>query len=296
MKLEKETAVSPVIGVMLMLVVTLIIAAAISAFAGGLIGNNNQDVPKLAMNVKVVNSGYWQSSYFKAEVTGVDKPIDTQDLKIVTSWSKTLINGTTINGGATMVPGETNFNVTFNMNPWSNYEEWRSVCPQGYGPGVGLNGTESANFWPYERKPGGPEYVRGPGPGLKASMAELEVGNLTNYSWFGNYHLQAGTIMFARPFGGDKGGQGTGQLSFDVGYGITPSDEGNTGGGRYYYAYGYSDKGQTKATFNETSVDQMEAVLGSDWNMLRVGDTVNVKVIHVPSGQAIWQKDIAVEG
>ena len=34
MKLEKETAVSPVIGVMLMLVVTLIIAAAISAFAG----------------------------------------------------------------------------------------------------------------------------------------------------------------------------------------------------------------------------------------------------------------------
>ena len=36
MKQYKENAVSPVVGVMLMLVVTIIIAAVVSGFAGGL--------------------------------------------------------------------------------------------------------------------------------------------------------------------------------------------------------------------------------------------------------------------
>lgn len=39
MKLSNKNAVSPVIGVMLMLVVTIIIAAVVSAFAGGSLGN-----------------------------------------------------------------------------------------------------------------------------------------------------------------------------------------------------------------------------------------------------------------
>ncbi|WP_048152795.1 type IV pilin N-terminal domain-containing protein [Methanolacinia paynteri] len=294
LKFIDDSAVSPVVGVMLMLVVTIIIAAVVSGFAGNM-GANSAQAPQLSMDVKIVNSGYWQSSYFKAVVTGVDKPIDTADLKIVTSWAKGLINGDAVEGGTDIVPGERNFNVTYSMNPWSNYELWQSVCPQGYGPGVGLNGTENANFWPYERTVNSPDYSKNGDP--KATMAEIESGNLTNYSWFGNYKLQAGTIMFARPFGGDKGGQATGGGSFDVGYGITPQDSGNTGGGRYYYAYGYSARtGGTKATFDETSVDQMMAVLGDDWNLLRAGDTVNMKVIYTPTGSVIWQKNIQVEG
>ena len=38
MEMTKEDAVSPVVGVMLMLVVTIIIAAVVSGFAGGLAG------------------------------------------------------------------------------------------------------------------------------------------------------------------------------------------------------------------------------------------------------------------
>jgi len=38
LKLKKENAVSPVVGVMLMLVVTIIIAGIVAAFAGGLVG------------------------------------------------------------------------------------------------------------------------------------------------------------------------------------------------------------------------------------------------------------------
>ena len=38
---QKDDAVSPVVGVMLMLVVTIIIAAVVAAFAGGLVGKRN---------------------------------------------------------------------------------------------------------------------------------------------------------------------------------------------------------------------------------------------------------------
>jgi archaeal type IV pilus assembly protein PilA len=42
MKQERESAVSPVIGVMLMLVVVIIIAAVVSGFAGGLVGTETK--------------------------------------------------------------------------------------------------------------------------------------------------------------------------------------------------------------------------------------------------------------
>jgi FlaG/FlaF family flagellin (archaellin) len=41
-KSKTEHAVSPVVGVMLMLVVTIIIAAVVSAFAGGMTGDTKQ--------------------------------------------------------------------------------------------------------------------------------------------------------------------------------------------------------------------------------------------------------------
>jgi len=57
MKLQNDTAVSPVVGVMLMLVVTIIIAAVVSGFAGGLVGTNNQKAPKLTIDARIVNGG-----------------------------------------------------------------------------------------------------------------------------------------------------------------------------------------------------------------------------------------------
>jgi len=48
---NKESAVSPVVGVMLMLVVTIIIAAVVSAFAGGM-GSEQKKTPQITMNVK----------------------------------------------------------------------------------------------------------------------------------------------------------------------------------------------------------------------------------------------------
>jgi len=289
MKLEKDMAVSPVVGVMLMLVVVVIIAAVVSGFAGGMVNGNNQKTPQLAMDANIVNTGFWSSSYFKAQVTGVDKPIATKDLKIVTSWTKTFVNGTTVKGGATMNPNVLNFHVLYQVNGWSAVDNWTDVCPQGYGPGSGMNGTENTNFWPFE---GGSSSCSGG----KCHMSDIWSGALTNYSWFGNYNLQAGTVMFARPFGGKLGGQATGLGSFSVGYGIqSNATSGTTGAGKYYYTYGVDSTGTTLNPYPD-SVDQMQAVLGNNWNYLRAGDTVNMKVIYTPNGRTAWQKDITVEG
>lgn len=54
MKWNKEPAVSPVIGVMLMLVVCIIIAAVVSGFAGSLTGGTDK-APQITLGAKVVN-------------------------------------------------------------------------------------------------------------------------------------------------------------------------------------------------------------------------------------------------
>ncbi|ABD40068.1 hypothetical protein Mhun_0297 [Methanospirillum hungatei JF-1] len=94
-----EDAVSPVIGVLLMLVVTIIIAAVVSGFAGGLAGDT-QKVPQASIQVK---TGYGTNYYGDA----IDKnnfgiyfehlsgdPLPTKDIEIITYL--TLPNGTVV--------------------------------------------------------------------------------------------------------------------------------------------------------------------------------------------------------
>lgn len=66
MKQIKEDAVSPVVGVMLMLVVTIIIAAVVSAFAGG-VATGSDKAPNT-----VIKAGYSQTNGFWMENTGPD--------------------------------------------------------------------------------------------------------------------------------------------------------------------------------------------------------------------------------
>jgi hypothetical protein len=44
------------------------------------------------------------------------------------------------------------------------------------------------------------------------------------------------------------------------------------------------------------SIDQMQGVLGPNWNQLRAGDIVTMKLIHIPTGKIIWQRDVTVQG
>jgi len=253
-----EEAVSPVVGVMLMLVVTIIIAAVVSGFAGGLVGGSTQKVPTLAMNVKIINMGSWVGSGFFATVTGVSDPIQTKDLKVTTSWSTTkkydpgyaantsagmASIGSTFTGGSTCVPSSSNVN-------WMA-GSYRATAPLGFGAGV--NGS--------------------------ATISDTNPTKPTTLQYFGNYSIASGTTMYGVPCGAASwkwvGGQ-AGATSSTTGYGVSS-----------LYTY-------TGDVMTNGYVDPTQAILGTGWENLRSGDVVNVRVVHIPSGKVIFQKDVVV--
>ena len=130
---QNESAVSPVVGVMLMLVVTIIIAAVVSAFAGGLTGTQ-QKAPNAVLNVKIqtlenaggmagYGTGYYTPTLTITELSGDSLP--TKDLKITTLFTNS--SGTTFTGnlsGEASVTGESG---------------WNSFGPSQYAPVLYLN-------------------------------------------------------------------------------------------------------------------------------------------------------------
>lgn len=272
---RNECAVSPVVGVMLMLVVVIIIAAVVSGFAGGMMGESNKKAPTLSMDVKVVNTGTWHGSGFSATVNSVSEPIPTKNLKIVTSYSaQTSQNAqmlrnmpASFSGGATVIPNNgSNLKVLFD-------------------PAESLNGTYVAPF--------------GIGPGVNGT--EL-LGSMDNdYSLpqqqFGNYSLIAGTNLIAFPCGASDSTNFTNSSGTNAanGYGTklklyNPSSGG--GFGNYHYSNAYNSTTHKYADIGYP--DAVSAVLGSNWNYLQWGNTVNIKVIHIPTGTVIFNQDVPV--
>jgi len=83
-----DDGISPVVGVMLMLVVTIIIAAVVSAFAGGAV-TGSQKSPNANVEFHIRNGGTANTSYFSMNILGVSEPIPTKNLKLYTSWQTT---------------------------------------------------------------------------------------------------------------------------------------------------------------------------------------------------------------
>jgi len=265
-----EDAVSPVVGVMLMLVVTIIIAAVVSGFAGGLMGNT-QKPPTASIDVKVVNTGSAATSGFYANVLGTSQPIPSRDLKIITSW-QTVIKDNTTNpnqivgqmtlGGNTSVGNGQNVLVYVGMQTSAVVG---ANAPFAMGPGI-IGPPQNT----YGQNPTDPFGGQG-GTGSR------------QWQWFGNYSIVDGTGLYALPapyvdgtnIGGFAGHMN--QTAGAGGYGAIT---------KYSYATGnYYQLGQ---------IDAAQAVLGFGWENLRPGDVVSVKIVHVPSGKAIFQKDVPV--
>jgi len=185
-----EEAVSPVVGVMLMLVVTIIIAAVVSGFSGSLMGGTSQKAPTLSMDIKIANTGSWVGSGFFATVTGVSDALPTRDLKLVTSWKKQDSDGNIIQGG----------NTTAGMLNWAY-----------------ANGTPMSTI--------NPPY--GSGPGVTGD--QVLIPPYTPAQQFGNYTLMQGTGMSAVPDGVDTSDtnavDGVAGNSAGSGYGITSTTQ-----------------------------------------------------------------------
>ncbi|AGB01960.1 Protein of unknown function (DUF1628) [Methanoregula formicica SMSP] len=81
---SRDAGVSPVVGVMLMLVVTIIIAAVVSAFAGGLT-SGTQKTPSSAIDVKISTTAYSGNILMIFNHISGDN-IPTKDLSIITYY------------------------------------------------------------------------------------------------------------------------------------------------------------------------------------------------------------------
>jgi len=269
MRKNWEEAVSPVVGVMLMLVVTIIVAAVVSGFAGGLV-NGQSKSPTLTMDVKISNTGSYIGSGFSAIVLSASEPINSEDLKIVTSWSTTM-----------KIPTSADLSAT------------QQVIPVGTlfaGGNTSLPNSANVVCWMGMQTKTVTNWATAPfaiGPSINNTNAMDPIGNLTSGSadsrkpgWFGQYTLQQGVGLFAYPYGSDSGTAiaGASGLASDCGYnGVTP------------YAYA-----STSGKYENGQVDPTAAVLGTGWEQLRIGDTVNVKIIYTPTGAAIYNKDVSV--
>jgi archaeal type IV pilus assembly protein PilA len=238
MNLSNEVAVSPVVGVMLMLVVVIIIAAVVSGFAGSLVGSEKK-APQMTAEATIVNTGYYYGSQFTMLVTGVSEPIPSKDVIIKTSWKAS--NG--VKNSTTVLPGAFNWNYGNPTSPNNGTAPWAN------------------------------------GPGIKSfGMYNTKTGD----QYFGNYTITSGTSIRAYPSGA------WGPTSVPAtygGYGPGPDA-----------TYVYADTTVADGYHVATDVDAMQAVFGMNWNNLRPGDVVNLKIIHTPSGKIIFEQDISVRG
>ena len=170
---QKDDAVSPVIGVMLMLVVTIIIAAAVAAFAGGITGTT-EETPTIMAKTEIWSaesySAYMTVGRFVMTVESVSAPISTKDLKLVTSWT----NKSGVTQETTVIGTTTNTDYT-------GSSAYKYNSPLGYGTGV-PGDTEKSGGYPLGQ-------------------------------WFGNYQLTAGTSLVSNGAASDNPGTVIGHIA-----------------------------------------------------------------------------------
>ena len=109
-----ESAVSPVIGIMLMLIVTVILGAIISGYVGGMSETKSQP-PQLVMQTEACRSPNLNVTMM---VLSAGDGIPTKDIKVITSW------------------GTNHGNSTFGTS---------GIYPTGLGPGI--KGSEGSNHF-----------------------------------------------------------------------------------------------------------------------------------------------------
>jgi hypothetical protein len=81
---KKDPAVTPVLGVMLLLIITVIIAAIVSSYAGGLSGTKTK-APQIIINPEVYIKND-NSLHMNIAVLSAGDGIPTRDLRLITEW------------------------------------------------------------------------------------------------------------------------------------------------------------------------------------------------------------------
>jgi len=159
---ENERAVSPVVGVMLMLVVTIIVAALVSSFAGGL-SDSAEPAPTTAFEISMRagdNVGNGAPEYVVLTMVA-GETLNSRDLQIITTYTVP----ETYNGVPTANPGKiikhTLDGALGVENTWTSDEDpftprvhGYKNTPGGLVPGQGMIGTSTPQFGTCQFKAG----------------------------------------------------------------------------------------------------------------------------------------------
>jgi len=172
---RKDDAVSPVVGVLLMLVVCIIIAAVVSGFAGGLV-SEEEKAPQVALDTSVTVGDSGALTLVIKHKSG--DPINTKNVKLVTTWT----NATNeINYAETVAP------------TWVEVEETYSP---GYTSHYSLTSLNTLSWGNYYNEP----YLL-----VSGDMPADGTGQETEL-WYGNFVFKPGDIMkVAENFNDDNG-------------------------------------------------------------------------------------------
>ena len=123
-----EDAVSPVVGVMLLLVVTVIIAAVVATFASGLV-STQQAAPTVAADVEILSADTYKVSSsvgkFEMKIVAVSDDVPTKDLKLVTKY---VVNN--------KISGNVTYGKVINTKYTTSSGTYEYASPLGFGPGV----------------------------------------------------------------------------------------------------------------------------------------------------------------
>lgn len=123
-----EDAVSPVVGVMLLLVVTVIIAAVVATFASGLV-STQQAAPTVAADVEILSMETYATSgaagKFEMKIVAVSDDVPTKDLKLVTKY---VVNN--------KISGNVTYGKVNNTKYTTTTNTYEYASPIGFGPGV----------------------------------------------------------------------------------------------------------------------------------------------------------------
>lgn len=287
---ERDDAVSPVIGVMLMLVVTIIIAAVVSTFAGGIM-SSQEPTPSASFDVSMTDEGIGLT------VQSASQDIPSKNVMIVLS-----------KGGQTrkLVPGASTVPFGFNIveKEGKGFKDTDRVGAAGGTTQAANDNNSKQWFGNYTLKAGSRMSASGAAfnDAVWGSLpAGFNKGSFTKGEFLGMMTVDLWKTVF-----GEDGGVSTTEpdladVVLKVGSNQRISDEGlrtflETKGVTFN---GESPTAEFYATATDKNWDFGKMITYGDGygaiSSLSPGDRVTVTIVYTPSGQTMFTKTVVVK-
>ncbi len=300
---ERDDAVSPVIGVMLMLVVTIIIAAVVSGFAGGLM-TSREPAPSANFDVSMT------ADSLELVVRSASEDIPSKDIMIVLSkgnlWRKLVPKSSEVPFGFNIVEREsTGFHDSYNV---SEARKEDSV----------VSGTSAAHesnmvqwFGNYTLKAGSRMSASGDAfidlhGNLKVPEGFDTVPSFTKGTFCDDITGDQWKSIFGEDVYKTDHGAESHVLKLNKGFTV------NGDLGEYLEDKGFATKeGEGASAVYKTSSAIWAVAQDQNWSFgqtitygdglggiseLLPGDRVTVTIVHTPSGQTMFTKTVTVKG